>query len=746
MADSPSQLRILQEKLKEAEQRAEQERQRAEQERQRAEQERQRAEQADSRAEEAEEQARRTTLEELLESCHYYLSEPISVQKNKSLSTQGSTTSPKGKRCPTMLQPWTEFPGIQQQAFDEVYNALHPTNATGPRLFSPQLHIQELGHTTQGRMIASEEDLKMFEHTTVENFVADIFSVLANNHQYSEDLDIGHGVVFENHSNTLSDLEDNVQALLHPSTSSSNPRRAPKPIHADQLCVYKSEDGQKELLYIIEYKAPHKLTKEILRVGLRAMDLPTEVVHRPTIPIDPQEKFNYNAEKLVAAAVTQPYSYMLESGAEYSCIITGEAIVFLWIKEDDSNTLYYHLAEPNEQVRKSDGLGFQHPLTAISQQLSFCLMALRSKRRSQLWRDRSIGQAQTWCDDWEKILRDIPYEQRKLDPPPSSFKARIYPINVRSPYHLRKRAPRPSVSSCSAEHDTIRNDCDEPPEGPGDGPESISTPSKEGRPGASTRQGGSRRRGRGDSSAAGNQQHPYCTQRCLLGLVQRFALDECCPNVRFHRQGKKRRTHMLNKEQFSELIQRQLATDLDRNVKELKQQGLRGALFRITLASHGYTFVGKATREVYVPALQHEGRIYGRLRRIQGKRIPVYLGNIDLERPWYDLHVRLVHMLLMSWGGERANEVKDISTLQIEIYKFEDEIKRLGVRHNDIISDNILWNDEVHGMMFIDFEGSTESRGRALQEVSNNRKRKRGVEGEEVIAQPRAKTQLRTAR
>ena len=710
MADVSSQLQLLQEKLRQVEQRAEQERQRAEQ---------------------AEERTRQTTLEELLASCHD-LFQSMSVQTDKSLSTQGSITSPKGKRCPTMLKPWNEFPDIQQRAFDEVYNALYLANATNPRLFSPQLYIQELKRTMQGRKIASEEDLKMFQHSAVENFVADIFSILASNDQYRESLVLGHGVIFENHSNTLSDLDKDVQALLQPATSSSSSRRAPTPIHADQLCVYKNEDGQKELLFVIEYKAPHKLTKEVLRAGLRAMDLPTEVIHRPTIPTDPQEKFSYNSDKLVAAAATQPYSYMLESGAEYSCIITGEAMVFLWIKEDDSNTLYYHLAEPNEQVRTSDGCDFQHPLTAVSQLLSFCLMALQSRRRNQLWRDTSIEKAQIWCEDWEKILRGIPHEQRKLDPPPSAYKARKYPINDRSPYYLRRRVPQPSLSGCSPEHDPSRNDYDDPAEGSGNGPESVRTPSKSTGPGVSRGREQDRRRDTQDSSSDGNQHRQYCTQNCLLGLVQRLALDKDCPNVKLHRQGKKGRTHLLNKEQFSGLIQRQLAVDRDHNLRELKQQGFRGTLFQITLASHGYTCVGKATREVYVPALQHEGKIYDRLQSIQGKRIPVYLGNIDLKRPWHDLHVRLIHMLLMSWGGERVDKVYGVKDMEMEIKRFEESLRHLGVRHNDLIPENILWDQRIESTIFIDFEAATEIHGRVLQELSNNRKRKREVEKEGV--------------
>ena len=755
MADASSQLRFLEEQLQRERQRAnqaeghaEQERQRAEQERQRAEQERQRAEKADSRAEQAEDQTRRTNLEELLESCHH-LSQSMSVQTDKSLSTQGSTTSPKGKCCPTTLRPWLEFPSIQQEAFDTVYNILHPPDGTSLRLFSPQLHIQELRRTILGRKIASEGDLRFYHNLAVENFVANIFSVLASNLQRSQHLGIGQGVTFENHTNPLSDLASNVQAHLQSSTSSNQPRRPPNPTYADQICIYKNEDGQTELLFIIEYKAPHKLTKEILRVGLRAMDLPTEVIHRPTIPIDTYEKFSYNANKLVAAAMTQTYSYMLESGIEYSCIVTGEAIVFLWIKENDSNTLYFHLAEPNEEVSTDPGLGFQHPMTAIGQLLSFCLLSFRSERRNQYWRDTSIQNAQIWTDDWNKILRDIPREERKSDPPPSAYKARRNPIIIdRSPYYMRRRAPRPSSSNCGPEHNP-RDYRDDPAEGSGDGPESISIPSKRVSPGTNTRRGENRRQGTQDSSLGGYQHRPYCTQKCLLGLVQKSTLDDDCPNASLHRQGKKGRRHLINQQRLSELVQRQLATDLDHHVKELKQQGYRGALFRIILASHGYTFVGKATREIYVSALQHEGKIYDRLKSIQGRRVPVYLGNIDLEIPWHDLHVRLIHMLLISWGGERADRFKGKEILETEICQFEDEIKQLGVQHNDIIPDNMLWNDNIQSVMFIDFEKSTEVSTRVLQELSSNRKRQRGVEGKGVVAksaQKRVKKEGVTAR
>ena len=339
---------------------------------------------------------------------------------------------------------------------------------------------------------------------------------------------------------------------------------------------------------------------------------------------------------------------MLEGGTEYSCIVTGEAIVFLRIQADDPSTFYYHLAEPKEEVDTGDGLGFKHPLMAVAQLLSFRVVAFRSKRRSEDWRNKSIKSAHTWSEDWEKILRSIPPEERKLEPPPSTFKARRHPIVERSPYFLRSKNPKPHLSSCTPDDAPTRDEHDEdddPPEDPDEGPESIDTPSKRG--GTSIGECGNGRGGNQSSSLAGKQRQ-YYTQACLLGLVSGSTLDDRCPNAPSHRRGKKGRKHLLGKQRFCAMVQRQLARTLDRNCKDLKLQGARGALFQITLASHGYTFVGKGTRYVFIPDLMHEGRMYDRLQSIQGKLILVYLGNIDLDQPWRDLGVRIIHMLLMS--------------------------------------------------------------------------------------------------
>jgi len=67
--------------------------------------------------------------------------------------------------------------------------------------------------------------------------------------------------------------------------------------------------------------------------------------------------------------------------------------------------------------------------------------------------------------------------------------------------------------------------------------------------------------------------------------------------------------------------------------------------------------------------LQHEGRMYGRLKRLQRVVVPVYQGSIG----YIDLGVEIVHMLLMSWGGEVAMS-SDAVDLPEEIHRSVDEI------------------------------------------------------------------------
>jgi len=85
--------------------------------------------------------------------------------------------------------------------------------------------------------------------------------------------------------------------------------------------------------------------------------------------------------------------------------------------------------------------------------------------------------------------------------------------------------------------------------------------------------------------------------------------------------------------------------------------GACGVLFRIRLKSHGYTVAAKCTPIDFVTRLQHEAAVYDLLRPIQGIHVPVHLGNIDLETPYfYEGICELVHMMVLSFRGKRISQ------------------------------------------------------------------------------------------
>ena len=158
------------------------------------------------------------------------------------------------------------------------------------------------------------------------------------------------------------------------------------------------------------------------------------------------------------------------------------------------------------------------------------------------------------------------------------------------------------------------------------------------------------------------------------------------------------------------------------------------------MASHGYVFVGKGTVQAFVPDLLHEGNIYRRLARLQGRVIPVCLGNIELTEWYYlDVDVRILHMLLMSWGGELADEdesVKGWKGLQRETWRTAAEVQRAGIDQMDVRPPNLLWNREVGRVMLIDFERA-KYMGRVLQDISPNQKRKRAESPKRAVVLPK---------
>ena len=273
---------------------------------------------------------------------------------------------------------------------------------------------------------------------------------------------------------------------------------------------------------------------------------------------------------------------------------------------------------------------------------------------------------------------------------------------------LRPRKSRKARNSCGSA-DIIVHEDPQSPSGSSDETSDVETPSK---PRARTPQSGTGKIRSVKSSQAVEEgdvhYRQYCTQACLLGLVRGRLLDDACPNVNAHRGHKAGNHHALGQKSIAKLMLRQLAEDPDNGCEPLGKQGARGALFRLTLESYGYTFVAKGTVTAFKANLKHEGLVYRHLDEVQGVLIPVYLGNISLVRPYFlDVGVRIVHMLLMSWAGEQAGKDLMITLgrdLTAETSEAVTKMLDCGVEHRDVRPQNVLWNSEIRNVVLIDFE------------------------------------------
>ncbi|EGE07247.1 hypothetical protein TEQG_06320 [Trichophyton equinum CBS 127.97] len=659
------------------------ERKRADEERKRADEERKRADEERKRAGEAEDLSRPTSFEEFLIACHTHISVPVTVQTNNTFTTKGSITSATGRYCPTFLEPW-DFHSAQQPLFDEAYIFLHPSNAPELRVFPPRQALEHQGHIACLHPLGSEGDLQRHQFLEVETPIYETIKALAAIPAARERFSLADGIVFENHLNSITEIPMDSETSV-----------IPKTIKPDQNCIFHQVNGERNLIYVTEYKAAHKLTDDFIRSGLYRMNMYEDVVQRAILPDKKDKDGNaqYNAERLTCSALTQTFDYMIRQGLEYSCLTNGRIKVMLRVPIDNPEILQYSILEPSRDAEPVDDQdGFRFPYTAVSCYLGLTLLALASPRRAQAWRNSAQSKLNKWEVNFEKILQDIPVTERKIRPSPA-YRPPRYPIDKRSPYLLRNRRRRPIFDADT--HNIVNT-------GPGSPPSDDEADFRE--PPSSPLQTIERRKrqriSRMDPQSSlskqptDSQNRPYCTQRCLRGLISRLPLDPKCPNTELHKYKSKGELPLA------------IATKGTRshgNCRYLKKGGIHGSIFALTLKGYGYTCIGKGTSY----RSKHEAHIYGLLEPLQGITVPIFLGDVHFTKSKYFLLDRtIVQLSLMAWGGKCLSEASPL----IEEHDLADRVKQAqkkllshGVAHLDFEERNILWNEEVQGVMVIDF-------------------------------------------
>ncbi|KAF2245095.1 hypothetical protein BU26DRAFT_533212 [Trematosphaeria pertusa] len=685
---------------------------------------------------------RNTTLPEYLDALHTHLHCGLSVNE-KSMSTQGDPSNAKKKARPDRLRLWTDFPTLQIA----IWDTLVKSEFIHARQFQSTVTLQQNGEMVRRRMMSSELDLHYFERLTVHEHVSLIVSKLyEQDEELRQAFKLEGSVDFENHANTLSSAPELDQSGPRPSHSAlirargqsfdSQPPATPTPAStptptlrplADQFCVYNSGAHKRIPALIMEYKPPHKLTLGTIYEGLEEFNL--EDVQLKGKNEEPKQR----QRRLVAATITQVFSYMIRSGLEFGCVCIGEATIFLRVPEEDPSTVYFYLSVPKGDVGDSTGWttdGDQDNrlhLTAVGQMLAFTLQSLRKVQRPNDWRASALKQLQTWDIVYNEFVAAVP---KGTEAPSSEYRpSRQLGFLRASPIRLRPRRGALVRRSCGSNDPSALGDSDQ------SGSDSE-TPSRRARPPPSSRAVELPLRAAASSSSkktttsgdrAGQQ---YCTQECLRGLLDGGPLDKSCPNIDQHGYDH----HQIDAAAFCTLMQQQLAECMDTNFEVIGRCGSRGVPFRVRLASYGYILVAKCTPPDFVHHLQHEAAVYDRLRPIQGLFVPVHIGNINLVRPvYYEGIAELTYVMFLSFGGmpiSRQITTDNRAQITEQALSCVRAIHSLDVLHRDIANRNILRDVSIGRTMVIDFERSELRPPRpVLGPVSPNWKRKRDKGG-----------------
>ena len=559
-------------------------------------------------------------------------------------------------------------------------------------------------------VLENEWEVEVYEHCAVETLVCMIWKQVLGKISFSHQS--RHSL--QNPKGRLSQLK---MGMNNPQTSTPPAKKV-----LDGMCELKSDDDQSQRkLFAVGYKPADVLTPKLLSLGLRDMDL-TEIIYRDKPSTAKDLKDRERAEMGVTCIIVQLFDYMIDSGINYGYVTGGETFIFAHFDPQDVNTLFYDYVIPNAAV------GTSHDLTktAVGLVASFAYLAKQAPVLDCDWSRAKRKELLDCSVDDNKAMSLMTLSLEPTIRSPSPYQGRAKPSNDGSERLMRSKTK--AVTSCRTDQpkETQRRkrdddddvDDDEDPAG-AMGP--ANPPSKKPKTSSSmiTRSQAtkshtiqtsleSKPEGRRDNRRA------YCTQACLRGLVNGLRLDLRCPNVEAHRatSSLSQSRHVLDRQGLQGLVKQQLRNDRDFEwFDSLDRSGWAGSLFYVTLATHGYTFVAKGTVLELITVLHHEARIYDRLKEIQGKAVPIYLGSIDLSRPyWLTCTTAIEHISMLSWGGEeawRCDDIVDRPRLIRETKRTVKDVCRYGVDQGDLREPNVLWNQELGRAMLIDFEYGT---------------------------------------
>ncbi|CAH0046418.1 unnamed protein product [Clonostachys solani] len=191
--------------------------------------------------------------------------------------------------------------------------------------------------------------------------------------------------------------------------------------------------------------------------------------------------------------------------------------------------------------------------------------------------------------------------------------------------------------------------------------------------------------------------NPYCTHLCLLGLIAGQVADLDCPNAGHHRRADEDHSDLRHKIGYTKFLD--LVTENFHQANEKNHNFIDENVIKVTLSEYSYTFVCKRFEQYNKSALDHEVAVYDRLSSLQGKHVPILLGQISLRQHIREYcEPRLVHYTLMSSAGAPlAGSSRFVVNREALAGEAEDVIRAFHDR-------GVCYTATLHNTFFDDFQ------------------------------------------
>ncbi|KAL7918453.1 hypothetical protein ACQKWADRAFT_304085 [Trichoderma austrokoningii] len=578
---------------------------------------------------------------------------------------------------PRRIIPWDlSFQSLQQS----IWHRLLPKSYfTEQLMFSSLQRLEDVRRTLSP--VNSEASLQHFGRYTIESTIMEMLDRLI------EDDVLWNGVGLSDDVRVTMETEKDLGQVYEPMLQSSwhkgagelklsmrnSHRRAKRQgIWANRSCVYRQLDGEKTPVFALMHQLPHRLQTDEIDCGLASeIELIQDVIDKEG------RDFRFASKTLVAATITQLYSYMVSKDIRYGCVSTGEAFIFCCISRNDPSNIYCTACVPERDVLRDDPLRLHR--TAAASVFALVVHALREKPLPESWYD-SVKNLDAWTMGYDDLLDKVRKMGAAKPQASSAQEHQRWRGFDRSPLlaeHMRGRSDRKrgeeirhwldNVSGQDvADRDITENGAKKP---------SI-------------------------------QDQPFCSHKCLLGLMHKSQMDESCPNYDYHGFGHP------DCDEFLSDLGKQLAREAnsDANFIPLGTSSPHKSLFKVRQATHGYTFVAKEGKGL--AHLWSEKLVYDEMEKYQGRHVPICLGLLELDRPRSGYRRQFEELLLLSWAGRPfQNCLRQISRDKVasKVEHILGALHAQGIIYNgNFEPSNFLYDASRDEVMIVNFgESST---------------------------------------